>query len=312
MAKRILIGVLLAPMLLLTGLGAASAKDAITRLRLCGASGCVTVRDMTTLQILMTYIGAATAQPPSPAPYFTFAPIPTREWPSSYPRYVYMPTATLVRIRYPPSPAAWATVGEAAPVLQQLTAGMRAYATPSAWRAVAVTPQATSQTLLPQTGFTTAPCPEAIYTTPANAPPKPVHAIQIGSGVFNSLADLTTRGGIDKPSKRLPFYTVKSPLTILAWPGRGVIITLVGGAKNAALVYNRRWQQRLAGWHYDFSQVPRSIRLPLCRDTKTKQPLNTQYAGGFLLRKLDCITIQVRVIGETRTHRARVPIGVHC
>jgi hypothetical protein len=311
--KRILIGVLLAPMLLLAGLGGASAKDAITRLRLCGASGCVTVRDMTTLQILMTYIGAATAQSPSPAPYFTFAPIPTRQWPTSYPRYVYVPRATLVRVRYPPSPATWATVGEAAPVLQQLTAGMRAYAAPSAWHAVAVTPQAISQRLLPQTGVTTASCAEAIYTTRANTPPKPVHAIQIGSAVFNSLADLTSRGGIVKPSRRLPFYTVKSPLTILARPGRGVVITLVGGAKNAALVYNRRWQQRLAGWHYDFSQVPRSIRLPLCRGTETKLPLNTQYAGGFLLSKPGCITIQVRVIGETRTHRAHVPIGeLHC
>ncbi len=144
MAKRILIAVLLAPVLLLTGLGAATAKDTITRLRLCGASGCVTARDMTTLQILMTYIGASTAQPPSPAPYFTFAPIPTRQWPSSYPRYVYVPSATLVRIRYPPNLARWATVGDAAPVLQQLTAGMPAYATPPAWRAVAITPQATS------------------------------------------------------------------------------------------------------------------------------------------------------------------------
>jgi hypothetical protein len=295
---------------LLIGLGAASVTDAITRLRLCGASGCVTVRDITTLQILMTYIGASTAQPPSPAPSFTFAPIPRRDRPSSYPRYVYVPSATLVGIRYPPTPATWATVGDAAPVLQQLTAGMRAYAAPNAWRAVAVTPQATSMKLLPQTGFATASCAEAIYTTPASTPPKPVHAIQIGSAVFNSLADLTSRGGIDKPSKRLPFYSVKSPLTILAWPGRGVMITLAGGARNAALVYTRGWQQRLAAWHYDFSQMPRSVRLPLCRNVKTKLPLNTQYAGGFLLRKLGCITMQVQVIGETRTHRARVPIGV--
>lgn len=92
---------------LFLGLATATAKDAITRLRLCGASGCVTVRDMTALQILMTYIVPSTPQPPTPARYFTFAPVPTRQWPISYPRYVYVPTAKLVRIRYPPSPATW-------------------------------------------------------------------------------------------------------------------------------------------------------------------------------------------------------------
>ncbi|MFY9580937.1 MAG: hypothetical protein WAQ33_16615 [Gaiellaceae bacterium] len=140
-----------------------------------------------------------------------------------------------------------------------------------------------------------------------------MHAVRIGPAVFNSLAHLTGAGGIDKPSTSLPYYTVKSPLTILARPGRGVIITLIGGAKNAALVYSHSWLQRLAAWHYDFSQVPRSIRVTLCRDAKSKLPLNTQYAGGLLLRKLGCITIQVRVIRETRARRARVPIGVlHC
>jgi hypothetical protein len=310
--RRIVIGVFLAPVLLLTGFGSATAKDAITRLRLCGASGCVTVRDITTLQILMTYIVPSRAQPPSLAPYYTFAPIPTRQWPSSYPRYLYVPSAQLVRIRYPPSPATWGTVGDAAPLLQHLTAGIRAYATPSTWQSVAVSARATAQTLLPPSGLATASCAEAIYTTPADTPPKPVHAVQIGSAVFNSLTNLG-RAAIDKPSKRLPFYTVKSPLTILARPGRGVIITLVGGAKNAALVYNRRWLERLAAWHYNFSQVPRSVRLPLCRDTKTKLPLNTQYAGGFLLHKLGCITIQAQTIGEQRTRRLRIPIGVaHC
>lgn len=311
-ARRIVIGVLLAPMVLVTGFGAATAKDALTRLRLCGASRCVTVRDMTTLQILMTYIVPSTAQPPSPAPYYTFAPTPTRQWPSSYPRYVYVPAAQLVRIRYPPSPATWGTVGEAAPLLQHLTAGRRPHATPSSWRSVAVSPRATAQTVVPQTDLATSSCAEAIYTTPANMPPKPVHAVQIGSAVFNSLANLRP-GAIDKPSKRLPFYTVKSPLTILARPGRGVIITLVAGAKNAALVYSRPWLERFAAWHYNFSQVPRSVRLPLCRDSKTKLPLNTQYAGGFLLHKLGCITIQVQTISGHRARRARIPIGVaHC
>ena len=149
-AKRILIGILLGAGVLFCGLGAATAKDEITRLRLCSASGCVIVRDMTTLRILMTYIAPSTAHPPARAHYFTFAPVPTREWPTSYPRYVYVPTAKLVRISYPPSPATWGTVGEAAQVLEHLTARMRAYAAPIAWRTVAVTPRATAHVLRPR------------------------------------------------------------------------------------------------------------------------------------------------------------------
>jgi hypothetical protein len=155
-AKRILIAALLTPVLFLTGLGAATAKDAITRLRLCGASGCVTVRDMTTLQILMTYIGSWAAEPPAAAPYLTFAPIPTRQWPSSYPRYVYVPSANVIRIHYPSSASRWSGIGNAAPLLHQLTAGIRAYPTPSAWRVVTVTPRATADIAGAQADFATA------------------------------------------------------------------------------------------------------------------------------------------------------------
>jgi hypothetical protein len=140
-------------MLLLTGLGAASAKEAITRLRLCGASDCVTVRDMTTLQILMTYIGASPGRRPSLAPYFTFAPIPTRQWPSSYPRYLYVPSVKVVRVQNPPTRPTWESVGGAAQLLQHLTAHMRPYTTPGGWDSVRITAQATSQPLLPPPGL---------------------------------------------------------------------------------------------------------------------------------------------------------------
>lgn len=156
-------------------------------------------------------------------------------------------------------------------------------------------------------------CAEAIYTTPANTPPNPAQAIEIGPAIFNSLAHLWNTHGIDRPSKRLPFYTVKSPLTLLATARRGVIVTLVTGEKNAALVYDRFWLQRLADWHDNFAHVPRSIRLTLCRDEQTKLPLNTQYAGGFLLRRPGCITIRVQIIGEARARQRRVNLGVpHC
>lgn len=157
-------------------------------------------------------------------------------------------------------------------------------------------------------------CSDAIYTSRANRPPKPVQAIRIGPVVFNSLADLTTVRGLDKPSKQLPFYTVKLPLTILAQAHRGVIITLTGGQENAALLYTRLWLLRLIDrWHFRFRDVPRSVRLPLCRESATKLPLNTQYAGGFLLRKPGCLTIRVHAVGETTAHQATVPVGVsHC
>jgi hypothetical protein len=157
-------------------------------------------------------------------------------------------------------------------------------------------------------------CSEAIYTSRANRPPKPVQAVRVGPAVFNSLADLTTLRGLDKPSKQLPFYTVKLPLTILAHAHRGVIISLTKGEENAALLYNHVWLQRLTNrWHYRFRDVPRSVRLPLSRASGTRLPLNTQYAGGFLLRKPTCVTIRVQAFGETTAHQATVPVGVrHC
>jgi hypothetical protein len=157
-------------------------------------------------------------------------------------------------------------------------------------------------------------CSEAIYTTRANVPPKPVRAVRIGFAVFDSLAGLTTLRSLDKPSKRLPFYTAKVPLTILARADRGVVITLTDGEKDAALLYNRVWLKRLTGrWRYRFRDVPRSVGLALCRESNTGLPLNTQYAGGFLLRKPGCLTIRVQRIGETTAHQATVPVGVrHC
>lgn len=156
-------------------------------------------------------------------------------------------------------------------------------------------------------------CSEAIYSSPAESPPRPIRAIRIGPAVFNSLARLTSPRAIDKPTDSNPFFSVKSPLTILAQTGEAATVTIVRPQNNVAIVYNRRWLSRLADWHYQFAQVPRSIRLQLCRDSETKQALNTQYAGGFLLRKLGCITIEVRALEEGRVYRSRVPIGVaHC
>jgi hypothetical protein len=70
------------------------------------------------------------------------------------------------------------------------------------------------------------------------------------------------------------------------------------------------------GWRpgtYRFSDVPRSVRLGLCRDAQAEAPLITQCAGGFLLRKPGCVTIRVQAVGDAKAHRAAVPVGVrHC
>ncbi len=134
--------------------------------------------------------------------------------------------------------------------------------------------------------------------------------MQLGPAVFNSLAHLTTLRGLGKPSKALPFYTVKSPLTILARARRGATVRIVGGGKNVALLYDRKCLQRLASWHYEFADVPRTARFSPCLDDNTKLPLNTQYAGGFLLRRPGCITLEVQAIGNARKHRATIPIGL--
>jgi hypothetical protein len=157
-------------------------------------------------------------------------------------------------------------------------------------------------------------CSEAVYTTRASAPPRPVQAVRIGPVVFNSLAGLMTPRSLGKPTKKRPVYTVKLPLTILAQAQRSVTITVLGGGRNTAILYDRGLLQRLAGrWHYRFSELPRRVRLSLCHDPQTKRPLNTQYAGGLLLRKPGCVTIQVRAVGDTAAHRATVPVGVrHC
>jgi hypothetical protein len=152
-------------------------------------------------------------------------------------------------------------------------------------------------------------CSEAIYTTGGRK--QPVRAVTIGAAVFNSLAHLTTRRQLDKPTKALPFYTVKSPLTVLIRSRRGVVISLVQGEEDVALLYTRDWLRRLARpWRYEFAEAPRSVRLPLCRDVESKRLSTTQYAGGFLLRKPRCVTVDVRAIGDARSHRGIVPIGV--
>lgn len=86
----------------------------------------------------------------------------------------------------------------------------------TAWRAVAVTPRATSQALLPQTGLATASCAEAIYTTPANTPPKPVHSRSARlhpklAAAPSGLALRLLAGASKRPTAPLPRHKSKGP-----------------------------------------------------------------------------------------------------
>jgi len=155
------------------------------------------------------------------------------------------------------------------------------------------------------------PCADAIYVA-GSAVPRPVRAVTAGPVVFNSLAHLTSPRSLERPQKALPFFVVKSPTTVLARAGRTVVVTLVRGGQNVRLLYGRKWLGRLSSWHYRLAEVPASVRLETCRDKKNRS-LTTQYAGGFLLRKPGCVTLEVRVSGEARKHRASIRLGVpHC
>ncbi len=155
------------------------------------------------------------------------------------------------------------------------------------------------------------PCADAIYVAGSTVP-RPVRAVTVGPVVFNSLARLASPRSLDSPQKELPFFVVKSPTTLLAKAGRSVLVTLVRGGDNARLVYGRKWVGRLSSWHYRLAEVPASVRLQPCRDKKDRS-LTTQYAGGFLLRKPGCVTVEVRVGDEARKHRAQIRLGVpHC
>jgi hypothetical protein len=155
------------------------------------------------------------------------------------------------------------------------------------------------------------PCADAIYVARSTVP-RPVRAVTAGSVVFNSLAHLTSPHSLEGPQKELPFFVVKSPTTVLAKVGRSVVVTLVRGRQNVRLLYGRKWLGRLSSWHYRFADVPASVRLEPCRDKKSRS-LTTQYAGGFLLRKPACATLEVRGSDETQEHRVRVRLGVpHC
>src|SRR5439155_12850545 len=94
-AMRVVALSLLALALVLALPARGSAKEGITRLRVCGSLSC---RVLTSPRAISAFLSAITnAAPgraaPTPAAYFTLRPERTKEWPTTWPRYLYLPSA---------------------------------------------------------------------------------------------------------------------------------------------------------------------------------------------------------------------------
>jgi hypothetical protein len=126
---------LLVPMLVLaTGLtltASGPAKEGITRLRVCGASAC---RVLTSPSAISTFLSAITnAAPgrpaPAPAAYFTLRPERTKDWPVTWPRYLYLPAARMVRVQIDSTPE-WRWLGRRDALVRKLTRALEPYPAP--------------------------------------------------------------------------------------------------------------------------------------------------------------------------------------
>jgi hypothetical protein len=123
------ISLLLAVLALLLPLGA-SAKGEITRVRVCGVSHCRIVSDRTAVHTFMLAIinAAQGREAPLRSPYFTLRPERTREWPTSWPRYVYVPATRMIRLqsdrRDTPE---WRWLGRRDPALKRMTRGLKPF-----------------------------------------------------------------------------------------------------------------------------------------------------------------------------------------
>jgi hypothetical protein len=129
---------MLVPMLVLaTGLAlpaSGPAKERITRLRVCGPSACRVLTSPRAISAFLSAItNAAPGRPaPAPAAYFTLRPERTQEWPTTWPRYLYLPAARMVRVQIDRTPE-WRWLGRRDPLVRKLTRGLAPYPAPKQW-----------------------------------------------------------------------------------------------------------------------------------------------------------------------------------
>ncbi len=113
----------------------ASAKDEITQLRVCGASGCRIVTDKTAVHAFTVAIinGAPSRDAPPKSPYYTVRPEPTKERRASWPRYVYAPAIQMIRLqRDRRATAEWMWLGTRDAAAKRLIGRLKSFHTPAA------------------------------------------------------------------------------------------------------------------------------------------------------------------------------------
>jgi hypothetical protein len=116
----------------------AQAKEAITRLKVCGASQCRTIADLRTLEILMMEIGDESVAPPARAPFYTMRPAKAREWPSTWPHYVYVPSSNTVWVTMDNGERYWDRLAFGDSLLRKATRDLKPNPAPKQWSAARI------------------------------------------------------------------------------------------------------------------------------------------------------------------------------
>ena len=115
----------------------AQSKDGIERLKVCGSSGCRTISDPRELGPLIAgLIGLQPRKAPPPARFFTLTPERTAGWQDSWPRYVYVPEAKLVRQASGRGDVDWWPLTWTEGAHERATQGMTPFPMPVSWAAL--------------------------------------------------------------------------------------------------------------------------------------------------------------------------------
>jgi hypothetical protein len=122
----------------------AQAKGNLTRLPVCGASGCKTVTDATTIEGLLTFGEYPHAAPPS-ASFYTLTPHWSDQWPPTWPRYVYVPAAEAVGMAWATGRVEWFRV-ELPQTFHDVARGLEPFPAMRSWKRAVTMTSPTSQT----------------------------------------------------------------------------------------------------------------------------------------------------------------------
>jgi hypothetical protein len=122
---------------LLAGLafpGEAYAKGEISRLAICGASSCRTVSEpVVVLPITTLHLDLERGAAPAPAAFYTVIPQESKTWSSTWPRFVYVPSADAVLIKRYGEKGVWYSPTWACWALRKATRGLEPRSKPARW-----------------------------------------------------------------------------------------------------------------------------------------------------------------------------------